>query len=283
MIAEYLLLQKRIAMIESWIEAVEEDNRIHGFVIPNGTITGRMAHRKPNTAQIPSVNSPYGKECRECWTVRNGYKLVGVDASQLELRMLAHYMKDEDYTNELLKGDIHTYNQKLAGLKSRSQAKTFAYAICYGAGVKKIGQVVGGSEEDGRRLRELYFTNQPKFKSLRDRVTKAATKGYIKGLDGRKIHVRHAHSSLNTLLQGGGAVAMKRALVILNQKAKENNLDYTFVANVHDEWQVEVKSEHADNFGKLGVEAIREAGEYYEMQCPLDGEYKIGGDWSETH
>ncbi len=283
LIAEYLLLQKRIAMIESWIEAVEEDNRIHGFVIPNGTITGRMAHRKPNTAQIPSVNSPYGKECRECWTVRNGYKLVGVDASQLELRMLAHYMKDEDYTNELLKGDIHTYNQKLAGLKSRSQAKTFAYAICYGAGVKKIGQVVGGSEEDGRRLRELYFTNQPKFKSLRDRVTKAATKGYIKGLDGRKIHVRHAHSSLNTLLQGGGAVAMKRALVILNQKAKENNLDYTFVANVHDEWQVEVKSEHADNFGKLGVEAIREAGEYYEMQCPLDGEYKIGGDWSETH
>ncbi len=283
LIAEYLLLQKRIAMIESWIEAVEEDNRIHGFVIPNGTITGRMAHRKPNTAQIPSVNSPYGKECRECWTVRKGYKLVGVDASQLELRMLAHYMKDEDYTNELLKGDIHTYNQKLAGLKSRSQAKTFAYAICYGAGVKKIGQVVGGSEEDGRRLRELYFTNQPKFKSLRDRVTKAATKGYIKGLDGRKIHVRHAHSSLNTLLQGGGAVAMKRALVILNQKAKENNLDYTFVANVHDEWQVEVKSEHADNFGKLGVEAIREAGEYYEMQCPLDGEYKIGGDWSETH
>ena len=283
LIAEYLLLQKRIAQIESWIKAVEEDGRVHGFVIPNGTITGRMAHRAPNMAQVPSVKSPYGVECRSCWTTPKGYKLVGIDASGLELRMLAHYMKDEDFTNEIINGDIHSRNQKIAGLQSRNQAKTFIYALLYGAGDSKIGSVVGGSKADGGKLRERFFANQPTFKALRDRVTKAAAKGFVKGLDGRKIYIRNAYASLNSLLQGGGAIAMKRALIILNNKAKKRNLDFKFVANIHDEWQVEVHKAHAEYFGKLGTQSIQEAGDYYNLRCPLDAEYKIGDDWSETH
>ena len=283
LIAEYLLLQKRIAQIESWIEAVEGDGRVHGFVIPNGTITGRMAHRAPNMAQVPSSKSPYGIECRACWTVPKGYKLIGIDASSLELRMLAHYMKDEEYTNEIINGDIHSRNQKIAGLQSRNQAKTFIYALLYGAGDQKIGNVVGGSKADGRKLRERFFANQPTFKALRDRVTKAAKKDFIKGIDGRRIHIRNAYSALNSLLQGGGAIVMKRALIILNNEANKRNLDFKFVANIHDEWQVEVHEAHAEYFGKLGVESIKEAGEYYKMKCPLDAQYKIGEDWSETH
>ena len=283
LIAEYLLLQKRIAQIESWIKAVEEDGRVHGFVIPNGTITGRMAHRAPNMAQVPNLKSPYGVECRACWTTPKGYKLVGIDASGLELRMLAHYMKDEDFTNEIINGDIHSRNQKIAGLQSRNQAKTFIYALLYGAGDSKIGSVVGGSKADGGKLRERFFANQPTFKALRDRVTKAAAKGFVKGLDGRKIYIRNAYASLNSLLQGGGAIAMKRALIILNNKAKKRNLDFKFVANIHDEWQVEVHKAHAEYFGKLGTQAIQEAGDYYNLRCPLDAEYKIGDDWSETH
>ena len=283
LIAEYLLLQKRIAQIESWIKAVEDDGRVHGFVIPNGTITGRMAHRAPNMAQVPSVKSPYGVECRACWTIPKGYKLIGIDASSLELRMLAHYMKDEDFTNEIINGDIHSRNQKIAGLQSRDQAKTFIYALLYGAGDRKIGSVVGGSKADGGKLREHFFANQPAFKTLRDRVTKASRKGYLKGIDGRKIYIRNAHASLNSLLQGGGAIAMKRALIILNNKAMKRNLDFKFVANIHDEWHVEVHEAHAEYFGKLGIEAIKEAGEYYNLRCPLDAEYKIGDDWSETH
>tara|TARA_R100000808_G_C2155309_1_gene167437 strand:+ start:7344 stop:9098 length:1755 start_codon:yes stop_codon:yes gene_type:complete len=283
LIAEYLLLQKRIAQIESWVEAVEDDDRVHGFVIPNGAITGRMAHRAPNMAQVPSLKSPYGKECRECWTVSKGHKLVGIDASGLELRMLAHYMDDEEFTGEIIHGDIHTRNQKIAGLQSRNQAKNFIYAMLYNAGNKKLGELVGGSEEDGKRIRERFFASQPTFKTLRDRVCKAATKGFLRGLDGRKVHIRSAHTALNTLLQGGGAIVMKRALVLLDREAKKRKLDYKFVANVHDEWQVEVKQEHAEYFGKLGIQALKEAGEYYKMRCPLDGEYQIGGDWSETH
>ncbi len=283
LIAEFLLLQKRIAQIESWIKAVEEDNRVHGFVIPNGTITGRMSHRAPNMAQVPSLKSSYGEECRACWIVKKGYKLVGIDASGLELRMLAHYMKDEEFTNEIINGDIHTRNQRTAGLQSRDQAKTFIYALLYGAGDAKIGQVVGGSKEDGSRLKERFFANQPSFKRLREKVTRAAAKGFIIGLDGRKIYIRNAHASLNSLLQGGGSIVMKKALVLLDMNAKDEGLDYKFVANIHDEWQVEVKNEHAEDFGKLAVQALKDAGNYFNMNCPLDGEYKIGEDWSETH
>ena len=283
LIAYYLLYQKRIAQIDSWIKAVEDDGRVHGFVIPNGTITGRMTHRNPNMAQVPNLGSLYGKECRSCWTVREGYKLVGIDASSLELRMLAHYMQDEEFTNEIINGDIHTFNQKIAGLKSRDQAKTFIYALIYGAGDTKLGQVVGGNQRDGQRVRQHFFDNKPTFKSLRDRVQKASEKKWLKGLDGRRLLIRTQHAALNTLLQGGGAIVMKRALIMLQSLIKLNTLDARFVANIHDEWQMEVREDIADFVGERAVGCIVKAGEFYNLRCPMDGEYKIGDNWSETH
>ena len=283
LIAEFLLLQKRIAQIDSWILAVQEDKRVHGFVIPNGTITGRMSHRAPNVAQVPSVTSEYGKECRSCWTVRDGYKLVGIDASGLELRMLAHYMDDKEYTNEVTEGDIHTANQKAAGLKSRDQAKTFIYAFIYGAGDAKIGSVVGGGKKLGAELKQRFLDNNPSLKTLRERVSRAAKRGYLKGLDGRKIFIRNEHAALNSLLQGGGAIVMKRALLMLESLVQLNALDAKFVANIHDEWQMEVKEDIADFVGELAVGCIEKSGEYYNLRCPLTGEYKIGDNWSETH
>jgi DNA polymerase I len=283
LIADFLLLQKRIAQVDSWVEAVQEDGRVHGFVIPNGAITGRMTHRNPNMAQVPAVYSPYGKECRACWTVEEGNVLLGVDASGLEIRMLAHYMNDEEYTNEIINGDIHTSNQKLAQLESRDKAKTFIYALMYGAGDEKLGSVVGGTTADGKRARQYFFDNKPSFKSLRDRVQRASTKGYLKGLDGRKLHIRNAHSALNTLLQGAGAIIMKQGLVLLDNVLKLNAVEYKFVANIHDEWQIEVPEDKADFIGQFAVESIVKAGEHFKLRCPLDGEYKIGDNWSETH
>jgi len=283
LIVDFLLLQKRIAQIDSWFEAVKDDGRVHGFVIPNGTITGRMTHRNPNMAQVPSVSSPFGKECRACWTVDEGNVLLGVDASGLEIRMLAHYMADEEFINEIINGDIHTSNQKLAQLESRDKAKTFIYALMYGAGDEKLGNVVGGSKDDGRRARQHFFDNKPSFKSLRDRVQRASSKTYLKGIDGRKLYVRNQHSSLNTLLQGAGSIVMKKALIDLDLKLRLNTIDYKFVANIHDEWQIEVKESQADFAGSLAVDSIIKAGEEFNLRCPLDGEYKIGGNWSETH
>ena len=282
LIAEFLLLQKRIAQISSWMDELIGE-RVHGSVIPNGTITGRMTHRNPNMAQVPSVINPYGKECRACWIVPEGYKLLGVDASGLELRMLAHYMNDKDYIDEILHGDIHTTNQKLAGLESRNQAKTFIYALIYGAGDEKIGSVVGANRKAGKELRNRFLTNLPALENLTGRVRDASRKGYLKSLDGRKIFVRHEHSALNTLLQGGGAIVMKQAMCNLHDAIKLNLFDAKFVANIHDEWQIQVKDTVATFVGIKGVEAIEQAGQQLHMRCPLTGEYKIGEDWSETH
>ena len=283
LIAEFLLLQKRIAQIQSWVDAVEDDGRVHGGVVSNGAITGRMTHNSPNMAQVPSIHNVYGKACRECWTVEDGNKLVGIDASQLELRILAHYMADQEYINEILHGAIHKTNQDLAGLESRDQAKTFIYALIYGAGDEKIGKIIGGTREQGKRMRESFLNSLPSFNNLKRRVESATRKGFLKGLDGRKIKLRHKHAALNTLLQCGGAVVMKRALGELVSLLNLNTIQYKIVANVHDEWQIETLEKTADFVGEMGVKAIKNTADYYDMRCPLDGEYKVGGNWSETH
>ena len=282
-VSEYLMLQKRYAQVNSWLEHVKEDGRVHGRVISNGAVTGRMTHQSPNMAQVPASHSPYGHECRSCWTVPEGKKLVGFDASGLELRMLAHYMKDEDYTNEIINGDIHTANQRLAGLESRNQAKTFIYALLYGAGDEKLGSVAGGGRTTGKKLRESFLNNLPSFAALKDRVSEAAGRGYLIGLDGRKLGVRSEHSALNTLLQAAGAIVMKKALVILDDYAKLWKLDYKIIGNIHDEVQSEVAEKDAEKFGWLAVECLKAAGLEFNLRCPLDGEYKVGTTWAETH
>ena len=283
-IAEYLLLQKRIAQIDSWLKVVQKDGRVHGKVITNGAVTGRMTHHSPNMAQVPSCGSPYGEECRDLWIVEKGYKLVGIDASGLELRMLAHYMQDDAYIYEVTQGDIHTANQKAAGLETRSQAKTFIYAFLYGAGAAKIGKVVGAGAQEGQKLIDAFLENTPSLNVLRKKVANICKlSGSLPGLDGRRLHVRTDHAALNTLLQGAGAIVMKQALVLLDTRLQQLGVDYKFVANVHDEWQIEVAEDYADMVGKLGVRAIEDAGRVLNMRCPLTGEYKVGNSWKETH
>lgn len=298
-IAEYLMLQKRIGQIDSWLNELKEDGRVHGRVITNGAVTGRMTHRNPNMAQVPNSGSPYGEECRNLWIVEKGYKLVGIDASGLELRMLAHYMNDDEYTHEIIQGDIHWKNTISLGFYSkgtlrdkkdqgheqaRNKAKTFIYAFLYGAGAAKIGTITGGNAKEGQKLIDNFLQNTPKLMQLRQKVSRISAKeGALPSLDGRKIFIRSEHSAVNTLLQGAGAIVMKQALVILDKSLKRAKIDYKFVANVHDEWQVEVKESEADAVGCLGVKAIELAGVEFSMRCPLTGEYKVGNSWRDTH
>lgn len=278
LILEYLTLQKRLGMVDSWLNAYAADGRVHGRVNTCGAVTGRMTHSNPNMAQIPS-ESLY----RECWTVPEGKRLVGIDASGLELRMLAHYMKDDNYTNEVLNGDIHTANQKAAGLSTRDQAKTFIYAFLYGAGDSKIGSIVGGGSQRGRQLKESFLENTPALRSLRERVGKHAGVGHIAGLDGRRVWIRSEHAALNTLLQSAGAIVMKQALRLATERLRRNQVPFKLVAQVHDEFQVEAPEEWAEAVGITFRNAIRRAGEHFEMRCPLDGEYKVGTSWADTH
>lgn len=290
----FLLVQKRLGQLaegqQAWLK-LQKNGVIHGRVNTNGAVTGRCTHSTPNVAQVPSVRADYGKECRELFTVRNGYKLVGCDASGLELRMLAHYMAFYDrgeYAKIVTEGDVHTVNQKAAGLETRDQAKTMIYALLYGAGDHKMGEIIGGGAMEGQQLKRKFFSSLPALARLQadvQRKTKAG--GELKGLDGRILPVRSTHAALNMLLQSAGAVVMKVALIQLfhklNQLKWQHGREYSFVANIHDEFQAEVIPDKAQTFGVLAVESMAAAGRQLKLKVALDGEFKIGNNWAETH
>ena len=287
-----MMLQKRISQLgegdNSWIGLADAEGRIHGEVNTNGAVTGRMTHNKPNLAQVPSLKKPFGRECRELFTVPSGKKLVGVDVSGLELRMLAHYLAHFDngaYGEEVVNGDIHTANQKAAGLPTRDSAKTFIYAFLYGAGSEKIGSIIGKGAKEGQKLKTTFLEATPALSKLITMVTKASNRGYLVGLDGRQLHIRSSHAALNTLLQSAGALVCKQWAVEMDKALIERGLKdrCQVVANVHDEHQYECDEEIAEEIGKLSVECIKKAGQHFNIKVDLDGEYKVGNNWAETH
>ena len=284
--ARFFLLQKRIAQVQSWINEYDDNTgRVHGRVLTLRTITGRMAHNSPNMAQIPAVRSPFGKECRDCWTVSNPHthSLVGTDASGLELRVLAHLMNNKKYIDEILNGDVHTANMKMAGLTDRDQAKTFIYAFMYGAGASKIGKIVGGNREHGQELMDRFLSNMQDLKRVRNGVEEAAKRGKIKGIDGRHLHIRHAHAALNTLIQGAGASICKDWLINMTARINKSGLDAKLVVSVHDEYQFEVDKKDVIKFGEITKEAIKDTEKGLGLNCPLDNTWKEGTTWTDTH
>ena len=282
-VAEYMMLGKRIAQIESWLEVVGADGRVHGRVITNGAVTGRATHSKPNMAQIPNTSSQYGKECRQCWTVEEGNVLVGVDLSGIELRCFAHYLQDEDYIKEVVYGDVHTRNQQAFGVDSRNDAKTILYATLYGASPSKIGTIVGASKARGQAIIDGFRRSVPAFDVLQKKVAAYAQKGWIPGLDGRRLTIRSEHSALNTLLQSAGAIIAKQWLVCIDKKLRQEQISYKLVAWVHDEVQIETSPDDAEKVGKLVVECAKEAGEILKFRCPVSAEWKSGKNWYDCH
>ena len=295
LLTEYLLVQKRISQLneggQAWMKC-ERKGKIHGSVNPNGAVTGRATHSYPNISQVPSGSSAYGPECRELFTVPSGWTLVGADASGLELRCLAHYMAKWDggkYAEILLGGDIHTENQRAAGLDTRNQAKTFIYAFLYGAGDAKIGSIVNGTASDGKKLKSKFLRSLPALGRLVDAVKAAAGRGYLIGLDGRKIYVRSSHAALNTLLQGAGAIVCKQWLVLLEEQLSSTmkhgwDGDYAFCAWSHDEVQIACRTpEIAQHVSQIATACVTKAGEHFDFRCPLAGEAKVGTNWSQTH
>ena len=294
LMSEYLMLNKRIGQLaegdQAWLKLVKA-GRLHGKVNPMGAQTSRCSHSQPNMAQIPNFNAPFGRECRELFESDKGKKLLGVDVSGLELRCLSHYMAKYDdgaYGKRLLEEDIHTVNQNAAGLASRDQAKTFIYGFLYGAGDQKIGEIVGKGRKEGNNLKKKFLKELPALNNLKTTVqNKAKKKGYLKGLDGRKVPVRSQHAALNTLLQSAGAIICKRWVVeihsLLEEKGFVRGQDFHQVAFVHDEVQLSVKKEYAEQIGELCVQAIKNTGEKFGFRIPLTGEFSIGQNWAETH
>ena len=327
-ILEYLLINKRIAQLaegdNAWLKLMKDDpdgyTRIHGSVNPNGAVTGRATHAYPNVAQVPAGRSPYGEECRSLFRVPTGWYEAGIDASGLELRCFAHFLYPYDhgeYVNEILNGDIHTHNQKMAGLPTRDQAKTMIYCMMYGGGDGKLGEVINGTAKDGKALKERFFNAVPAYKELcsdiertlitssewvggvnkvtwRERVhpdnSNLSITHSILGLDRRVVYVRSPHSALNTLLQSAGALICKKWVCLVEENMRKAGYkhgwdgDFAMMAWVHDETQIACRTrEIAEDCVRIAQESMRQTQEFFKFNCQLDTEGKIGTNWFDCH
>ena len=278
----YRDINKKIGMVTDWVKRCI-NGRVHGRTNAQGTATGRASHSQPNLAQVPS--DPI---CRRLFGPGpSGWVQVGCDLAGIELRCLAHYMAPFDdgaYAKEILEGDIHTANQQAAGLPTRNDAKTFIYALIYGAGDGKIGSIIGGKSKQGREIKARFFEQIPALHKLMEAAQfKANKSGSLKLLDGRSVTIRSAHKALNTLLQGAGAVISKAWIIIAKSYLDKSGIPYEMMGWIHDEIQISCPPEHADTAGNLLVKAANDAGTRLAFNMPVDAEYSIGKDWSECH
>ena len=284
-------LEKLVLGRVSWIGSVKKDGRIHGKVHTLGTVSRRCSHSSPNIAQVPAVYTLYGKECRELFIAPEDCVMVGCDASGLELRCLAHYLHPYDngkFALEVVSGDIHSRNAKAFGC-DRDLAKTLIYAILYGSGVKKLAKIAETDVKEVKKMQDSFFKATPAFEVLLSKVRYRASKyKRLFAIDKGILYIRSVHSALNLLLQSCGAIVMKEATVVLfnnlqKEKGYEFGKEYRFVASVHDEMQLVCFPELAEEIGREAVNSIKQAGINLKMKVQLDGEYKIGKNWAETH
>ena len=283
-LATYFMLQKRSALVKSWIKSCTDENRVHCKYRTLGAITNRMSCVDPNLQQVPAVRVQYGKECRELFKAATGNKLLDTDAAGLELRVLAHYMNDDKFTKEVLEGDVHTANQRMAGLDTRDQAKTFIYALLYGAGDAKIGAVVNGSAKDGAELRSRFMSNMPAYKRLSEAVIrKGESEGRLKAIDGRVLRVRSGHASLNTLIQGSSAVLMKKWFMYVDHYLRRRRIRSKIVAMIHDELVLESAEKDVDATRESVILSISQVNKAYNLRCKLECDVQVGNNWSEIH
>ena len=298
-LARLFLLDKRIGQLaegeQAWLK-VQKNGKIHARYKPNGTVTGRATHSHPNISQVPRVSSPFGRDCRALFHVPSGWVQLGADQQGLELRCLASDLSGlagdgGNYAQIVTQGDVHTTNQQAAGLPDRDRAKTFIYAFLYGAGDEKIGSIAGGGKGKGRSLKAAFLEKTPGLADLLDIVRSAARRGYIKGIDGRRVPIRSTHSALNMRLQNAGAVVCKQWGCDWDDALKAAGLkhgwdgDYVFLCWSHDEYQLAVRDdpELIEIVKQTGIETGRNAGNPYNFQCPLDVEVKQGLNWATCH
>ena len=278
-------LTKQLGMISEGVNAWQKlctRARIHHHC-STATNTFRCSHRQPNLSQVPS-----DERFRKLFKASPHMVMCGADLSGIELRVLSHYLAKFDggrYAKILINGDIHQTNADKIGI-TRSQVKTVTYAFLYGAGNTKIGHSYDKQLSDteaakkGKEIRSAYVDAIPGLKELLEGVHKASERGYVYGLDHRRILVDSRHKSLNYLLQGSAAIIAKRWMVLANEHPLKTPRQLAFI---HDELQFEVSPEEVEDL-KFHLEwSAVEAGEYYKLRCPIAAESKSGQTWADVH
>lgn len=292
-LSRWLILADRLSTLKEWTEAYRPaTGSIHGRFMPIGAWTGRMSHNSPNTANVVSNSGEYGHEMRALWRVPKGHAQVGVDADGIQLRVLAHLINDERFTNGIVNGDKalgtdpHSLNKQALGAvcKDRDVAKTFIYAWLLGAGFGKIASILGCSFMEAKQASSDFLNFYPGLLELKSKqIPRDAARGYFVGLDKRVVVCDNTHLMLAGYLQNGESVVMKMANILWRQCLREAGIWFKQLNFVHDEWQTECLSDEADYVAKVQCDSIRTIGEILDLNCPLAGSGKIGNNWAECH
>lgn len=306
LVAKRVQCRQRRGIIEGLCKLIREDGRI-ASVVNTLAVTGRATHR--NIVNIPKAGSFYGKQMRRIFTSKDGFVLVGTDSDANQIRNLVSRMNDEGYKEVVLNGvkekgtDIHTVNMKAAGLSNRDQAKTFFYGWLFGAGDAKIGKIVKGDSVTGKKLKTQFLEGLPALGKLIESLNKewrATAKqrynpkfnrmeyynGVVTGLDGRPIKVPSEHQILVYILQSDEAVVMSKAYCLASKILNEKyiwGVDYGIVCFMHDEFTVECREDIAEDVKLISENSIKDAAEFFNMNCPHKGSGQIGKDWYSIH
>ena len=281
-----LELTKALGMISegknAWQKLVTTSSRIHHHCSVS-TATFRCAHRNPNLAQVPA-----DERFRKLFKATPNQVLVGADLSGIELRMLAHYLARFDqgrYADILVNGDIHQTNADKIGI-TRRQVKTVTYAFLYGAGNKRLGLSYDPqlsetkARKKGKEIREAYVAAIPGLKQLLEAVHKSSERGFLYGLDHRRISVDSRHKSLNFLLQGSAAIIAKKWMVLAHEQRPKSAHQLAFI---HDELQYECDPSDAEELKQTLEESAKAAGESYGLRLPIEATAKSGETWADVH
>ena len=285
---EILVIQKKLGMLSqgtnAWLKLVKDGRLHHSCFI--GAQTHRMAHAHPNLAQVSS-----DADCRELFITKPDWKLVDSDLAGIELRMFAHYLHPHDDGRDadiLLNGDIHQVNADKIGI-SRRLVKTVTYAFLYGAGNIKIGLSYDPmlspdeAKKKGKEIRKAYMDAIPGLKKLLEAVHEASKRGYVYGLDNRRILCDSRHKSLNYLLQGSAGIIAKRWILITDEWLEALEVEHERYAFIHDEQVLGAPPSSCEKVAALCKCSALEAGEVYKLRLPITADANIGKNWSEVH
>jgi DNA polymerase-1 len=280
---EYYTLRSRQSILKGWFDYVDKNSRLHGDVFNVGTPTFRQTHRI--IANLPSGKATLGKEIRSLFTTSKGYKLVSADSAACQLRLLAHYMNDPDFTKQLLEGDVHQMNADIIGC-TRGEAKRFIFAYLYGAGAQKLSGYINKSVSETKKSVAKYKKALPKLVKLVNKCNAAIEeRGYIIGLDNRPIKLARdqKHKALNYLIQGAEAVVMKYTVQMIDERLRKSNINFKHLLFYHDEHTVEVKEEQAEQAKEIIIDCFAEAPKAVGINIMTCGDCKVGDDYYEVH
>lgn len=304
LILKYRSLTKlKSTYIDGLIERADNDNRVHTTYNQTITTTGRLSSSNPNLQNIP-IKTEEGKEIRTAFVAKAGYKILALDYSQIELRILAHLSKEQKMINAFLNNkDIHKSTaSELFGVAEneitadqRRNAKSINFGLIYGMSARRLAEELGIKKSVALKYQEDYFNKYENIKPYFEKeLLKAKEQLYIKTLNGRSIPTKdvnsnnsfiknHAElSAKNAGIQGTAADIMKMAMVnVFEYMKKENSFEYAnLLMQVHDELVFEVTENEIENFA-LKIKDIMESS--VSLVVPLLVDFNIGDDWLSAH